>query len=255
MTAVAPKDDPPLQAEYHFGYIWLISVTAALGGLLFGYDWVVIAGAKPFFERSFHLAKAAQSGWVNSCALLGCLAGALVAGALSDKYGRKRLLIASAFLFALTSLGNALAPVFSIFVAWRMLGGVAIGLASSLSPMYIAEIAPARLRGGLVSINQLTIVLGIMAANLVNWFVVRHLPLGTTDEFIVNSWYGQSGWRWMFALTAIPAALFFAGMFFVPESPRWLAKNGLPNRPAPSCKKSAGRLTRVRPSGKSRRRW
>ncbi|MGA2541899.1 MAG: sugar porter family MFS transporter [Verrucomicrobiota bacterium] len=240
MTAAAPKDASDLKAEYRFGYIWLISVVAALGGLLFGYDWVVIGGAKPFFERYFHLAKAAQSGWVNSCALLGCLAGALVAGALSDKYGRKKLLIASAFLFALTSLGNALAPAFSIFVAWRMLGGVAIGLASNLSPMYIAEIAPARMRGKLVSINQLTIVIGIMAAQLINWSLVRNLPRGATDEFIVNSWYGQSGWRWMFALTAIPAALFFAGMFFVPESPRWLAKNGRPEKARAVLQKIGG---------------
>jgi sugar porter (SP) family MFS transporter len=252
MTAAAPNDASPLKAEYRYGYIWLISIVAALGGLLFGYDWVVIGGAKPFFERYFHLAKAAQSGWVNSCALLGCLAGALVAGALSDRYGRKKLLIASAFLFALTSLGNALASAFSIFVAWRMLGGVAIGLASNLSPMYIAEIAPAPMRGKLVSINQLTIVIGIMAAQLINWSLVRHLgheilaQLGPNaadaakDQFIRNSWYGQSGWRWMFALTAIPSALFFAGMFFVPESPRWLAKNGRPENARAVLQKIGG---------------
>ena len=217
-----------LKAEYNFGYIWLISVVAALGGLLFGYDWVVIGGAKPFFERFFHLTNAAQSGWANSCALIGCFVGALVAGALSDKFGRKRLLILSASLFAVTSIGNALAPSFAIFIAWRMLGGVAIGLASNLSPMYIAEVAPAQMRGKLVSINQLTIVIGVLAAQLINWYLVRNLPPGATDEFIVNSWFGQSGWRWMFALTAIPSALFFIGMSFVPESPRWLAKSGKP---------------------------
>ncbi len=130
--------------------------------------------------------------------------------------------------------------MFSIFVAWRMLGGVAIGLASNLSPMYIAEIAPARMRGKLVSINQLTIVIGVLAAQLINWSLVRHLPPGATDEFIVNSWYGQSGWRWMFALTAIPAALFFAGMFFVPESPRWLAKNGKPEQARAVLQKIGG---------------
>jgi len=240
MIAAAPTDTPDLKADYHFGHIWLISTVAALGGLLFGYDWIVIGGAKPFFERYFHLANAAQSGWANSCALLGCLAGALAAGALSDKYGRKKLLIASALLFVVTSLGNALAPVFSIFVAWRMLGGVAIGLASNLSPMYIAEIAPAQMRGKLVSINQLTIVLGIMAAQLINWSLVRHLPPHATDEFIVNSWFGQYGWRWMFGLTALPAALFFAGMFFVPESPRWLAKNGRPEHARAVLEKIGG---------------
>jgi sugar porter (SP) family MFS transporter len=204
----------------------MISLVAAMGGLLFGYDWVVIGGAKPFFERYFHLADATSSGWANSCALLGCLVGALVAGALSDKFGRKWLLTFSAFLFALTSVGNALAQNFTIFVVWRLLGGVAIGLASNLSPMYIAEVAPARMRGRLVAINQLTIVIGILAAQFINWFIVRHLPPSATDAFIASSWYGQTGWRWMFGLTAAPALLFFCGMFLVPESPRWLAKNG-----------------------------
>ncbi len=221
---------PAPVANIRLGYIWLISVVAALGGLLFGYDWVVIGGAKPFFERYFELNNPALSGWANSCALIGCLVGSLAAGALSDRFGRKRLLIFSALLFAGTSLGNALATGFSVFVAWRMLGGVAIGLASALSPMYIAEVAPAALRGKLVSVNQLTIVVGILLAQFVNWFLVRNLPAGATDEFIRNSWYGQEGWRWMFALTAAPSLLFFLGMFFVPESPRWLVKNGRGDR-------------------------
>lgn len=225
ITAAKAEVSGP-RAQYNLGYIWLISLVAALGGLLFGYDWVVVGGAKPFFERYFHLADAASSGWANSCALIGCLAGALVAGAMSDKFGRKRLLIFSAFLFALTSLGNALATNFGIFVFWRMCGGVAIGLASNLSPMYIAEVAPAQMRGKLVSINQLTIVIGILLAQFINWFLVRHLPKDATGEFILNSWYGQQGWRWMFGLTAVPSLLFFLSMLFVPESPRWLAKNG-----------------------------
>jgi sugar porter (SP) family MFS transporter len=218
------------KANYNAGYVWTISLIAALGGLLFGYDWVVVGGAKPFFERYFHLTNAAQSGWANSCALIGCLTGALIAGALSDKFGRKRLLMISAALFVVTSLGNALAESFTVFVTWRILGGVAIGLASNLSPMYIAEVAPAQMRGKLVSINQLTIVIGVLTAQLVNWALVRNLPAGATDEFIQNSWYGQAGWRWMFGITAIPALLFFGGMFAVPESPRWLAKNGKAER-------------------------
>jgi sugar porter (SP) family MFS transporter len=230
MIPATSHESSSLKAEYRFAYIWIITVVAALGGLLFGYDWVVIGGAKPFFERYFHLTNAAQSGWANSCALIGCLVGALLAGSLSDRFGRKRLLILSALLFAVTSIGNALAPVFSIFIAWRMLGGVAIGLASNLSPMYIAEIAPAQMRGKLVSINQLTIVIGVLAAQLINWYLVRNLPARATDAYIVNSWFGQYGWRWMFALTAIPSTLFFLGMFFVPESPRWLARNGKPEK-------------------------
>jgi len=217
-----------LEANLNLGYIWLISSVAALGGLLFGWDWVVVGGAKPFFQRYFQLTSEAQSGWANSCALIGCLVGALAAGMLSDKFGRKRLLILSALIFAVTSLGNALAENFSVFIAWRMLGGVAIGLASSLSPMYISEVAPAQMRGKLVSINQLTIVVGILLAQVINWYLVRNLPVGATDEFIRNSWFGQQGWRWMFGLTTVPSLLFLLGMLLVPESPRWLSKNGNP---------------------------
>ncbi|HTI98375.1 MAG TPA: sugar porter family MFS transporter [Dongiaceae bacterium] len=226
MITAIPTGASTLKASYRMGYIWLISIVAAMGGLLFGWDWVVIGGAKPFFQRYFELTSEAQIGWANSCALIGCLVGALAAGALSDKFGRKRLLILAALLFAVTSLGNALAHHFSVFIAWRMLGGVAIGLASNLSPMYIAEVAPAQIRGRLVAVNQLTIVIGILLAQYLNWYLVRDLPAGAPDEFIRTSWFGQQGWRWMFGLTAAPALLFFLGMMLVPESPRWLAKNG-----------------------------
>src|ERR1700752_4756867 len=226
MITATQTEVSTLKAEYDFGYVWLISIVAAMGGLLFGWDWVVIGGAKPFFQRYFQLTSETQIGWANSCALIGCLIGALVAGALSDKFGRKRLLIVAALLFAITSVGNALASNFTIFIGWRIFGGVAIGLASNLSPMYIAEIAPAQIRGKLVAINQLTIVIGILLAQYINWFLVRNLPAGASDEFIRNSWFGQQGWRWMFGLTSIPSFLFFLGMFLVSESPRWLARNG-----------------------------
>jgi sugar porter (SP) family MFS transporter len=229
-----------LKANFNYGYVWLVSSVAAMGGLLFGWDWVVIGGAKPFFQRYFQLTTEAQIGWANSCALIGCLVGALVAGALSDRFGRKRLLIAAALLFAATSLGNAFANNFDIFIAWRMLGGVAIGLASNLSPMYIAEVAPAQIRGKLVAINQLTVVVGILLAQYINWYLVRNLPAGATDDFIRNSWFGQQGWRWMFGLTALPSLLFFLGMLVVPESPRWLAKNGKPDRARNILKKIGG---------------
>jgi len=226
MITPTSTESSRLEANYNLAYVWLISSVAAMGGLLFGWDWVVIGGAKPFFQRYFELTSEAQIGWANSCALIGCLFGALMAGALSDKFGRKRLLILSALLFAVTSVGNGLAHNFTVFIAWRMLGGVAIGLASSLSPMYISEVAPAQMRGRLVSINQLTIVIGILLAQVINWYLVRNLPAGATDEFIKNSWFGQQGWRWMFGLTAVPSVLFLLGMFLVPESPRWLVKNG-----------------------------
>jgi sugar porter (SP) family MFS transporter len=230
MITAVPNETSQRGAELDLRYVWLISIVAAMGGLLFGWDWVVIGGAKPFFQRYFELTSEAQIGWANSCALIGCLFGALVAGALSDRFGRKRLLILAALLFALTSLGNALASNFTVFIAWRICGGVAIGLASNLSPMYIAEIAPAQIRGKLVAINQLTIVIGILPAQYLNWFLVRHLPAGASDEFIRNSWFGQQGWRWMFGLTAAPSLLFFLGMMLVPESPRWLAQNGKSER-------------------------
>lgn len=233
MNIPAPQGSvrPSVPADYNRGYIWLISCVAALGGLLFGWDWVVIGGAKPFFERFFGIHHdIALSGWVNSCALIGCLFGALVAGALSDAFGRKRLLLLSAGLFAVTSVGNGLAGSLGLFVFWRMLGGTAIGLASSLSPMYISEIAPAAMRGRLVSVNQLTIVVGVLAAQLIDWWIVRGLPSGASDEFIAVSWFGREGWRWMFALTAAPSLLFLIGMMLVPESPRWLLAKGLESR-------------------------
>ena len=212
--------------RYNLAYIWSVSLVVALGGLLFGYDWVVISGADIFCEKFFHLTTASQQGWAKSCALVGCLLGALISGGLSDRYGRRRLLLSSALLFAVSSLGTGLANAFSIFVAWRIVGGAAIGLASNLSPMYIAELAPAGIRGKLVSINQLTIVIGILLAQLVNWLIAQPVPHDATADAVLHSWNGQSGWRWMFAATTAPALLFLFGMLFVPESPRWLVRNG-----------------------------
>lgn len=226
MHSALPVSPTAPKGQLKIRYVVLISFIAALGGLLFGYDWVVIGGAKPFFERYFHLKDASASGWANSCALIGCLFGALGAGTLSDRFGRKKLLSAAALGFAVTSIGNALAGSFGAFVAWRIAGGVAIGLASNLSPLYIAEVAPASIRGRLVSLNQLTIVVGILLAQFVNWYLVRDLPAGSSDEWIAESWYGSVAWRWMFGLTAVPSILFLLGTFFIPESPRWLAGRG-----------------------------
>ena len=211
---------------YHMRYIWGVTLVSAMGGLLFGYDWVVIGGAKPFYEEFFGLTTPSQIGWAMSSALIGCLIGALISGGLSDRFGRKKLLLLAAFLFTVTGILTALAPSFSIFITNRLLGGVAIGLASNLSPMYIAEISPASMRGRFVSVNQLTIVIGILAAQLVNWLIAEPVAAGATAAEILASWNGQAGWRWMFGAEAVPAFLFFLLMFFVPESPRWLVKNG-----------------------------
>lgn len=227
-TISAPREAavPKGPEQFNILYIYGISAVAALGGLLFGYDWVVIGGAKPFYEKFFHLTDPSQQGWAMSCALVGCLFGALVSGALSDRFGRKRLLIAAGLVFAVSSIGTGTAPSFVVFVPWRIMGGFAIGMASSLSPMYIAEVAPAHFRGKLVSLNQLTIVVGILMAQLINWIIAKPVAANATALDILNSWNGQVGWRWMFGVTAIPSVLFFISMFLVPESPRWLAKNG-----------------------------
>jgi sugar porter (SP) family MFS transporter len=217
-----------MTARYNLGYVWAISLVAAMGGLLFGYDWVVIGGAKPFFEQAFGLTTAAEIGWANSCALVGCLLGSIATGALSDRFGRKALLLASALLFAGSSALTGWAGSFTAFVTWRIAGGVAIGMASSLSPMYIAEIAPAHLRGRLVAVNQLTIVIGILAAQIVNWTLATRLPFpdAADVEAARAAWNVAYGWRWMFTAVAAPSLVFFGGALFVPESPRWLLASG-----------------------------
>jgi MFS family permease len=288
-------------------YVWAISLTAALGGLMFGYDWIVISGSKPFYERFFDVQTPAAEGWAMASALVGCLFGAALCGGLSDRLGRKWLLVLAAALFLVSSIGTALVDSFFAFNVWRVMGGLAIGLASNLSPMYIAEIAPAAWRGRLVAMNQFTIVIGILLAQGANYTIAKHG--GDVDKAAVTqarlepaaldaremawelawqvsgdhrpklmeefeqsyarlaagkpgdpsnaveaiwqindtrgddklqiepaalelagrhlaTWNAKLGWRWMFGVTAIPACLFCVLMLLVPESPRWLAKNG-----------------------------
>ena len=216
--------------SYHAAYVWAISSVGALGGLLFGYDWVVIGGAKPFYEKYFQLTSESSIGWANSCALIGCLLGSIISGSISDRFGRKKLLILSALLFVVSSLLTAWSHSFSSFVTWRIASGVAIGIASNVSPTYIAEVSPAPWRGRLVTLNQLTIVVGILAAQFVNWLIADQVPEGATAELIRQSWNGQYGWRWMFAAVAAPSLIFFFAAMFIPESPRWLVKIGANQR-------------------------
>ncbi|WP_263364996.1 sugar porter family MFS transporter [Edaphobacter acidisoli] len=215
-----------MSGEVNPRYVWFIASIAALGGLLFGYDWVVIGGAKPFYEAFFHLTTAAQEGWAMSCALVGCLIGAIISGVLSEALGRKRSLQIAAAAFVVSSCGTAFASSFTSFVLWRISGGLAIGLASSLSPMYISEIAPAAIRGKLVCLNELTIVLGLLSAQIMNWLIAKPVAANATPSEILASWNGLYAWRWMFGVTAVPAVLFLIGTFVVPESPRWLALRG-----------------------------
>lgn len=209
-------------------FIYFICLVSAMGGLLFGYDWVVIGGAKPFYELFFGISDSPlMQGVAMTTALVGCLIGAMVAGAMADKYGRKPLLIISAVLFTVSAVATGIFNDFAMFNIARFIGGIGIGIASALSPMYIAEISPANIRGKLVSLNQMTIVLGILGAQIANWLIADDVPVGYTADEILASWNGQMGWRWMFWAEAVPAALFLLLAFFIPESPRWQIMKGM----------------------------
>lgn len=207
-------------------YLWLICLVAALGGLLFGYDWVVIGGAKLFYEAYFSVRDPAMSGWLMSSALIGCIGGAMVAGLLADRLGRRPPLVLAAALFVVCAAGTGLANDVTSFAAFRIVGGIGIGLASGLSPLYIAEVSPARNRGLFVAINQLTIVVGVLLAQLVNMSIARPVPVGLDSQAMWHSWNVQSGWRLMFYCEGVPATLFLLLSLVIPESPRWLYKAG-----------------------------
>lgn len=214
-----------VKEKFNFQYILAISLVSAMGGLLFGYDWVVIGGAKPFYERYFDITnQSSLQGWAVSCALIGCILGAVGSGKLTDTFGRKAPLIFAALLFTVSAIGTGLVNDLNSFIVYRIIGGVGIGLASTISPIYIAELAPSHYRGRLVSLNQLTIVIGILAAQIINFLIAEEIPAGSTDTQIAASWNGQSAWRWMFWAEAVPALTFFVLAFFIPESPRWLGK-------------------------------
>lgn len=203
--------------------IYFICMVSAMGGLLFGYDWVVIGGAKPFYEAYFGIAgDPGMQGLAMSIALVGCLIGAMTCGMLADKIGRRKLLAISALIFLASAYATGTVDTFAWFIIARCFGGVGIGLASGLSPMYIAEIAPADKRGTLVSLNQLTIVIGILAAQVANMLIAEPVASGSTAADIALTWNGQQGWRWMFWGAAFPAAAFLLLTLFIPESPRWL---------------------------------
>ena len=191
-------------------YILAISFVSAMGGYLFGFDFAVISGALPFLRTQFALTNWSE-GFLTGSLGLGCIAGCLFTGWLADTYGRRPALILAAFIFALSSAGMATANSFTVFALMRFAAGIGVGMASMLSPMYIAEISPADTRGRNVAINQLTIVIGILITNLVNY----RLAGG-----------GADAWRWMFGLGMVPALFFLAGVWWMPESPRWLMGKG-----------------------------
>lgn len=205
------------------GYIYFICLVGAIGGLLFGYDWVVIGGAKPFYEAYFKISgSTGDQGLAMTVALIGCMIGAMTVGTLADRIGRKKLITISSIIFLLSAFATGAANNFHTFLVARLFGGIGIGLASGLSPMYIAEMAHADIRGRMVSLNQMLIVIGILMAQIVNWLIARPMPAGITEEAIAASWNGQAAWRWMFWVPMIPAAIFFVFSFIIPESPRWM---------------------------------
>ena len=214
--------------NFNKGFIYFICLVSAMGGLLFGYDWVVIGGAKPFYELYFGIADSVSSqGLAMTIALIGCMIGACTCGWLADTIGRKRLLLISAIVFLVSSILTGAFSTFGAFLVARFFGGIGIGIASGLSPMYIAEVAPAHIRGKLVSLNQMTIVIGILAAQIVNWQIAEPIPAGFSSAEIAASWNGQMAWRWMFWAAAVPSAAFLVLAFFIPESPRWQAMRGI----------------------------
>lgn len=207
--------------KFNQGFVYFICLVAAFGGLLFGYDWVVIGGAKPFYEVYFGITdSAADQGLAMTTALIGCMIGATLCGSLADRIGRKKLLIIASLIFLFSAIATGVFNNFSAFLVARFLGGIGIGLASGLSPMYIAEVAPANIRGRLVSLNQMTIVLGILGAQVTNWFIADKIPGGI---IALESWNAQMAWRWMFWAAAVPSMIFFLLALFIPESPRWLS--------------------------------
>ncbi len=225
-------------------YTYFICLVGAFGGLLFGYDWVVIGGAKPFYEAYFGIADSASAqGLAMTIALVGCMVGAMTVGWLADRIGRKKLLTISSLVFLTSSFATGAVSTFDAFLVARFFGGVGIGLASGLSPMYIAEVAPADIRGRMVSLNQMMIVFGILAAQIVNWLIAQPMAAGITEAEIAASWNGQMAWRWMFWVPMIPATLFLVFSFFIPESPRWLAlRNQKAANPEPSRKEGGLRV-------------
>ena len=205
-------------------YTVFVSLIVALGGFLMGFDASVISGVVKFIEPQFDLTKI-QLGWAVSCLTLTATLAMLVAGPLSDKFGRRTILKYAAALYFISAIGSAIAPNFLFLVLARMIGGLGVGASLIIAPMYIAEMAPPKRRGTMVSFNQLNIVLGITVAFFTNYLILQLGKLNTAWAETLQ--FSNYNWRWMLGLEALPAIMYFMSLFFVPRSPRWLAMNGL----------------------------
>lgn len=215
-----------MKSTINFGYLIFLSVVAALGGFLFGYDTAVISGTIAQVTQLFQL-DALQQGWYVGCALVGSIVGVLFAGILSDKLGRKLTMVISAVLFSTSALGCALSADFAQLVVYRIIGGVGIGVVSIVSPLYISELAVAQYRGRLVSLYQLAVTVGFLGAYLVNYQLLAWAESGTQLSVDwLNKIFITEVWRGMLGMETLPAILFFIIIFFIPESPRWLIVRG-----------------------------
>jgi sugar porter (SP) family MFS transporter len=206
------------------GYVIFMAVVAAIGGILFGYDTAVISGTTAIVKSQFHLTDMME-GWYVGCALIGSICGVLVAGSLSDYLGRKFTMLISAALFSISAIGCAVCGSFDSLVAFRIIGGVGIGIVSIVSPIYISEVSPARIRGTLVSLYQLAVTIGFLLAYLANWMIDSSADLTSAGSLWTNMWNSEM-WRGMLGSETLPALLFFIIIFFIPESPKWLIVTG-----------------------------
>ena len=211
--------------QYNFGYILLLSVIAALGGFLFGYDEAVISGTVAEVSKQFNLS-ALMKGWFVSSALLGAIFGVLGGGALSDKFGRKRTMVTAATLFAVSMVGCAFAPSFVTLVLFRLVGGMGIGVASIVCPMYISEISVAKSRGMLVSLYQLAVTIGVVGAYISNYYLLHYAQGSTCAEGLFGYVFVEEWWRGMLGVGVVPSVIFLVAVLFIPESPRWLVLKG-----------------------------
>ena len=216
--------DMNMKQKNTIGYVIFMAVVAAIGGILFGYDTAVISGTTAIVKAQFGLSDAGE-GWYVGCALIGSICGVLAAGTLSDYLGRKLTMLISAALFSISAIGCAVCGSFDSLVAYRIIGGVGIGIVSIVSPIYISEVSPAKIRGTLVSLYQLAVTVGFLLAYLANWVIDAGGDLAVAGNLWTNMWNAEM-WRGMLGSETLPALLFFTIIFFIPESPKWLIVKG-----------------------------